>query len=63
VRAVAFTDAGISADPDVDTKTIASAGIGLRGEITRHLQFRCEGAFPFTDHLGPRLHIAAVLRF
>lgn len=62
IRAVAFTDAGISGDPDQDTKSIASAGIGLRGEITKHFQFRCEGAYPFTDHLGPRLHVAAVLR-
>jgi hypothetical protein len=62
-RASAFADAGIDADPHQSTKSIASAGAGLRGDITRHVQFRCEVAFPFTDHLNPRLHVAAVLKF
>lgn len=63
LRALAFADGGWSADDHAPTDTLASAGIGLRAEVTRHLQFRCDLAFPLINEDEPRVHVAAVLRF
>ena len=62
-RALAFADGGWSADSHVPTDTIASVGIGLRAELTTHLQLRCDLAIPLIDRDDPRVHIAAVVRF
>lgn len=63
LRALAFADGGWSADDHASTDTLASAGIGLRAEVTRHFQFRCDLAFPLINEDEPRVHVAAVLRF
>jgi hemolysin activation/secretion protein len=64
VRALAFADGGYIADEAAATDFIASAGVGLRGEITNHLQLRAEIAFPLTEAPDDyRIHLAAVLRF
>ena len=64
LRALAFADGGWSADDLAPADTIASAGIGLRGEVTSHFQLRCDLAFPLIDGEDHcRVHIAAVLKF
>ncbi len=64
LRALAFADGGWSADDNATTDLIGSAGVGLRAEITQHLQLRCDLAFPLTKTEDDfRVHIAAVLRF
>lgn len=64
LRALAFTDAGWSADDHPVTDFIASAGLGLRAEITQHLSLRCDLAFPLINAEDDvRVHVAAVLRF
>lgn len=62
-RAIAFTDAGYIADDLSEHDFIASAGLGIRGEITKHFQLRAELAFPLVDGDEPRVHLAAVVRF
>lgn len=64
LRAIAFADAGWMANNDAPQDYIASAGIGLHSDLTKHLQLRCDFAFPLTDAPDDfRLHLAAVLRF
>lgn len=57
-RAIAFTNAGYIADDLSEHDFIASAGLGIRGEITKHFQLRAELAFPLVDgdepHRPPR---------
>jgi hemolysin activation/secretion protein len=64
LRALAFTDGGWSADDNAITETLASAGLGLRAELTQHLQLRCDLAFPLSESEDDfRVHLAAVLKF
>ena len=66
LRALAFADGGWSADDAAITEFIASAGIGLRDDITSHFQLRCDLAFPLIEtgeEDDLRVHLAAVLRF
>jgi hemolysin activation/secretion protein len=84
LRALAFADAGYSADETLpcgcgdsadeeeeedhseepDTPDyIASAGLGLRLELTQHLHLRCDLAFPLIERDEPRVHLVAVVRF
>lgn len=63
LRAIAFTDAAYIADDVSEQDFLASAGLGIRGEITKHFQLRAELAFPLVDGDEPRVHLAAVMRF
>jgi hemolysin activation/secretion protein len=71
VRGIAFADGGWNDDDgeeNTDTiatsDTIASVGIGLRGEVASHFLLRCDLAFPLIDGEDDcRVHIAAVVRF
>ncbi|MBL9118103.1 MAG: ShlB/FhaC/HecB family hemolysin secretion/activation protein [Verrucomicrobiaceae bacterium] len=42
---------------------IASAGIGVRLELTKYVHLRCDLAFPLIHRNEPRVQLAAVVRF
>ncbi len=62
-QAVCFADAGHTWTEQALTETPIALGTGIRAQLGRWGQLRCEAAWPLTDRLPPRLHVQMTLFF
>jgi hemolysin activation/secretion protein len=62
-QAVFFADAGHTWTEQVLTETPVALGTGIRAQLGRWGQVRCEAAWPLTDALPPRIHVQMTLFF
>ncbi len=62
-QVVGFVDGGHTWTEQSGTEDPVSMGTGLRAQLGKFSQLRCEVAWPLTDHLAPRLHVNLTLTF
>ena len=62
-QAVGFVDGGHSWSEQADTQDPVSLGTGVRAQLGKFSQLRCEVAWPLTGDLAPRLHVNLTLTF
>lgn len=62
-QVVGFVDGGHTWTEQSGTEDPVSMGTGIRAQLGKFSQLRCEVAWPLTDHLAPRLHVNLTLTF